>query len=189
MKIQPHRDANTTTLFVVGSTIGEALIPIAIGQLIGLFGSKAFPPSIFCTQVILVVLYALVHTLGIQVLPSFQCWLQEIFLCDSNSSSEKITRMGFIQIQLQFVSDFLSLNIARSKAYCGFNSLQKHQRVRFNPVLDVCRLTSNNDTSFEDSVISEDVNGVCSSSKGFEMHSIIAMEEDNIFSSCEESFE
>jgi len=222
-------DANTTTLFVVGSTIGEALVPIAIGQLIGWFGTKAFPTCIVCTQVLLFILYVLVHFLASKTFPSCQFSQQEK-IYHENQEDNTHPFMSFLRSQLQYMSDLLSLYIARSKAYCGFGSIPKQQHVRFNPVLDVCRLSDKDENSFEESIISEisddlnhhqrsssgsngstpyyngfsstnieDSSGTSlilpdrssngSHNTGYEMISLVGMEEDVIYSSFEESFE
>lgn len=198
-----NRDANTTTIFVVGATIGEALVPIVIGQLIDWFGPKAFPASIVCTQVSLLVLYVLVHILGSHAFPLLQYWLEDLFDSDS-SNNESHSRMGCLRNQLQYASDLFSLYIARSKAYCGLISSlpqqqqhlkqkQQQQHVRFNPVLDVCRLSSNDDTddtSFEDGTTENLMNSsvISSCCEDFEvLPGTIAREEEIIFTSFKDS--
>ena len=128
------RDPNTTTLFVVGGTIGEAALPICIGWSIATFGSQTFPSSIFICVVFLVALYLSVHGLSKYMPECAKCrYCQEIVeqvlgpLCDSISQSlargKTLTRWNS--------------SSKDSLASGSSHSSQSQRSVRFNPVVDV----------------------------------------------------
>lgn len=59
------RDAQTTTLFVLGATCGEAIIPIILGWIIHTFGMYLFPVCMIIFSVQLIVLYGLAHFIAL----------------------------------------------------------------------------------------------------------------------------
>jgi predicted permease len=60
------RDSNTTTLFMVGATMGEAGLPMILGFLLELFGPRSLPWTILLCAITQAVLYMAVHVLAAQ---------------------------------------------------------------------------------------------------------------------------
>ena len=61
-----YRDAATTTIFMLGTTIGEAIIPIAIGECMQIFSPATMPLVIFICTAILCIIYWIVHILSLR---------------------------------------------------------------------------------------------------------------------------
>lgn len=58
-----NRDPSTTSMFMVGATLGESIIPVIIGVAIALLGSSSFPTSIILSSLALLGIYVLVNVL------------------------------------------------------------------------------------------------------------------------------
>jgi hypothetical protein len=140
------RDPNTTTLFVVGATVGEALLPIGLGIMITAFGWRSFATSVWVVQLALVADYLLVHCL---------CGREERRVEGEKPAGsgtlETSTALGHHTVWLM---DLLTLSTARSKAYwawlrgslghSGRTEVQKS--VHFNPIVDICRFQKDQDS-------------------------------------------
>lgn len=59
-------DATTTTLFVVGATLGEGIFPIAVGFLMDAFGSSALTYSMVAFSVSIAALYSGAHMVALR---------------------------------------------------------------------------------------------------------------------------
>lgn len=59
-------DSNSTTMFIIGATMGESIIPVCIGFLMSAIDPYMMPVSIFVSVVILVALYLSFHFLSIK---------------------------------------------------------------------------------------------------------------------------
>jgi hypothetical protein len=64
VNVNIFRDPNTTTMFVVGSTFGEALVPVFIGTAMNIFGSMSMPYMTMIFQILLTLVYLIVHLIG-----------------------------------------------------------------------------------------------------------------------------
>ncbi len=59
-------DANSTTMFMVGATMGESIIPVCIGFLMSYIDPYMMPVTIFVCVIALLVLYLAFHLLSMQ---------------------------------------------------------------------------------------------------------------------------
>eukprot|EP01036_Dinobryon_divergens_P026156 gene26156-34769_t len=120
-------DPNTTTLFVIGATFGEAILPIAIGFAIASFGSESFPISILVAVVLLLVAYLLVHFISVYIPESAQC----------------LRCQRIVGQVLGPLCDVATQTVIRGKAFCRWIQKERggQRSVRFNPVLDICEFS------------------------------------------------
>ena len=54
-------DDTTTSVFVLGGTIGEALVPIIIGQLMKAFDAEIMVNIVYVMIILMVILYGIIH--------------------------------------------------------------------------------------------------------------------------------
>jgi fucose permease len=65
-------DANSTTMFMIGATLGESIVPICIGWLMNGISPFMLPVTVFVSCLLLVVLYLLFHFLSLAERKSFR---------------------------------------------------------------------------------------------------------------------
>ena len=126
-------------MFVIGSTFGEAILPIAIGFAIASFGSESFPVTILAAVVLLVMAYLLAHSISVYMPESAQC-----LRCQRIAS----------QI-LGPLYDVATQTVIRGKSFSRWIQKERgsQRSVRFNPVLDICEFSKVGVGKDDDSVV------------------------------------
>ena len=84
-----HRDPTSTTVFVVGSTCGEAIIPICVGYIMEYGGAELLPWVTIFGMFILLFLYVVIHisaTLQSNAQRDHEKWQHEQLSMDDSSS-------------------------------------------------------------------------------------------------------
>jgi FHS family Na+ dependent glucose MFS transporter 1 len=64
-------DANSTTMFMIGATLGEAMIPVCIGELMSYYHPVMMPVSVAVCVILLLILYGSFHYLSLRERSSY----------------------------------------------------------------------------------------------------------------------
>lgn len=80
------RDANTTTMFMVGAILGEALVPVVMGWVMTAAGPAAMPVTVFAGVLVLLATYAVIHKVSALEMAS-SSRLHSALPCDEAESS------------------------------------------------------------------------------------------------------
>ena len=62
-----RRDSQSTALLIMSGTVGESLVPVMVGQAMGMFGASLFPSCMVLLTLVMIASYALAHTVALRL--------------------------------------------------------------------------------------------------------------------------